>query len=173
VEAVPNLMEILPGGDVTLQLAGLHALEGIGRAAQPAIPAIIKALQAPEPVVRKTAAIVLGKFGPSAREAGTALQMAMQDSDAEVRQAAGDALLAIGTQMEPHPHNGQKISSRPPPAPTASPEVWRQAAVPVRGDTIIPANYVPAATPFPSAKPPVTLLAPIAGPSPTELAEAH
>jgi hypothetical protein len=91
--------------------------------------------------------------------------MAMQDTDPEVRQAAGDALLAIGTQTEPRLENGEKISSRP--APTASPDIWRHAVTPIWEDIIIPANYVPAETRLPSAKPPVTLLPPMAGPSPS------
>jgi len=49
----------------------------------------------PDPAVRQTAADLLGRFGPAAVAAVPALRRALDDSDAEVRRAATDALLSI------------------------------------------------------------------------------
>ena len=56
----------------------------------------IKALQDKDPDVRCTAATVLGKYGPEAKEAVPALTAALKDEDKHVREAVAYALGRIG-----------------------------------------------------------------------------
>jgi HEAT repeat protein len=65
-----------------------------GDAAQ-VVPALIAALKNKAPDVRWSAAIGLGYFGEEAKEAVPALQTALNDHDARVREGAGVALFRI------------------------------------------------------------------------------
>lgn len=60
------------------------------------VPAMIKSLTDKDPEVRSTAATVLGKYGPQAREAVPALIAALRDDDKHVRKATVYALAKIG-----------------------------------------------------------------------------
>lgn len=95
--ALPDLMTAVRGSSAAeLRLACLRALEAIGRPeAEAAIPVLTTALSDPDARVRLTAAVALGRFGPTARSALEALQRARQDKDADVQQAAATALLQI------------------------------------------------------------------------------
>ena len=53
------------------------------------------ALSDPDPRVRQIAAEALGRFGSLAASAEPALSKALDDSNADVRKAASDALLSI------------------------------------------------------------------------------
>ncbi len=59
------------------------------------VPDLIKMLKDPEPQLRKRAADLLRAIGPGATAAVPALKEAVQDKDANVRQAAGLALMLI------------------------------------------------------------------------------
>ena len=73
----------------------LRTIESIGTDASPAIPAIITALDDPDPPNRRLAAELLGRFGRPAASAQPALRRLLDDPDPDVRRAASDALLNI------------------------------------------------------------------------------
>jgi HEAT repeat protein len=90
--AVKELTEAADKGDAATRVAALRALAAVGGRAQPAVPVLIRALQAPEAPVRAAAARALGRLD-GGEEGIKALRKALEDSDAEVRTAASDALL--------------------------------------------------------------------------------
>jgi HEAT repeat protein len=59
------------------------------------VSALTERLKDPDPRIRYYAAKALGKIGPDARTAVTALKSATQDSDQDTRQAATEALKRI------------------------------------------------------------------------------
>jgi HEAT repeat protein len=94
--AVQDLIRAVKSGDPELRVAAMQTLQTIGSpGAEAAIPALIAVLAYGDPRVRQTAAEALGKLGPLAREAETALRKALQDSNPEVQRKAGEALLKI------------------------------------------------------------------------------
>jgi HEAT repeat protein len=93
-DAVPALINELRFEDPQVRLSALRALGGIGEAAQAAVPAVADSLSHSDVRVRRMAAEVLGRFGPATRlKAEEPLKKALEDSDADVRKAASDALL--------------------------------------------------------------------------------
>jgi HEAT repeat protein len=94
--AVTDLIGTAVHGDAELRVASMRCLIAIGGSeANLAIPALRTALAASDPRVRAMAAEVLGKLGPSAKDAEPDLQKALHDNNAQVQKAAGDALLSI------------------------------------------------------------------------------
>src|SRR5262249_2340460 len=90
-DALPELEKgiLQPPRDPEFRLAVMKALISIGPVHSiPAIPSVVKALKDGDARVRRTAAEVLGKFGPLARQAVSALREALGDDDAEVRENA-------------------------------------------------------------------------------------
>jgi HEAT repeat protein len=82
--------------DAELRVAAMRAAGAVGGVeSQVAIPALAERLSDTDIRVRLMAAQVLGKFGPAARDAVDALNQALQDSNADVQRAAGEALLKI------------------------------------------------------------------------------
>jgi HEAT repeat protein len=80
-------------------LAMMNALRGVhGQAGQAAVPQIARLLNSRVTRVRRVAAETLGSYGAYARAAEPALRSVLNDEEAEVRQAASDALLAIAPQ---------------------------------------------------------------------------
>jgi HEAT repeat protein len=68
------------------------------------VPALRETLKDPDPRVRAASAQALGGLGMAAQEAVDDLHDALQDKNADVRRAAGDALLNIvrpGSTKEP------------------------------------------------------------------------
>jgi HEAT repeat protein len=59
------------------------------------VPALTESLKDPDARIRYYAAKALGKIGPDARNAVSALKSAMQDNDKDTRQAATDAIKRI------------------------------------------------------------------------------
>jgi vesicle coat complex subunit len=72
------------------------ALRQIGPAAEPAVPALVKALGDPDPEVQISAAEALGRIGPAAEPAVPALIEALGDPDADVQRTASETLGRIG-----------------------------------------------------------------------------
>jgi HEAT repeat protein len=94
---VPALRAVVGSDyDVEYRVAVMQALEGVGMAAVPALPALVPALKDPDPRVREEAARVLGRFGRDARFALPALRRAFDDPDNMVRKAVSEAILNIG-----------------------------------------------------------------------------
>jgi len=60
-----------------------------------AIPLLITALRHTDATTRRTAAIILGKIGPDAKEALPALRVLLLDDDQPVRDAAQEAITKI------------------------------------------------------------------------------
>jgi HEAT repeat protein len=67
------------------------------------IPALIETLKQSDGDVRWSAAIGLGTFGDRAKAAIPALQAALHDKDARVREAAGKAIARIDPSQAPKP----------------------------------------------------------------------
>src|SRR5579871_4465798 len=94
--ATADLCRTLSSTDAELRLAALRALRTIGDPDEhEAIAEVSLALRDPDFRVRLTAAQVLGKFGPAAREAVPTLCQFLQDSNFELQRAASEALLNI------------------------------------------------------------------------------
>jgi len=77
-----------------------NALSAVG---SPAAPALMKALTEPSMVVRRRVAYVLGRMGPTARDAIPALREASRDQNERVREAAEWALGQILPPAESAP----------------------------------------------------------------------
>ncbi len=75
----------------------IEALEEIG---EPAVPAVIDALQSQDVRVRRGVAQVLGKMGAVTPDVIPALQAALNDGDSEVRASASKALTMIGVSPQ-------------------------------------------------------------------------
>jgi HEAT repeat protein len=108
VEAVPALIDALTDAVAGVRLAAAHALCAIGLDAVPRLIAALREVKAPRWVkggataeTRRAAAQVLREIGPQAAEAVPALISALGDTDAGVREAATDALSAIGPPSVP------------------------------------------------------------------------
>ena len=94
--AAPDLRRTLGSTDAELRVAAIRALACIGGAeASAAVPELIDAIGDADVRVRQTAAQVLGKLGPDARDAAPALCRALEDDNPQVQKAAGEALLNI------------------------------------------------------------------------------
>ena len=81
----------------TMREVSIDALSRIGTAA---IPALVDALQNPDPLLRRHAAQALARIGPEARDAVPDLIVALQDRDEEVRKNVARALGQIGPAAE-------------------------------------------------------------------------
>ena len=84
--------------------AAAYAISGMGPAAKAAVPALIAALNDPEPVVRFPVCIALGEIGPDAAEAVPALTTALDDRSDDVAAMARKAIIKI-TGEDPTPVN--------------------------------------------------------------------
>jgi len=126
---LPELLTALRGGDADLGAAAAWAIGQVGPTIVPeldvalrdssaeyrrrivdalqwighnAVPALTKALADENPSVRRLAARALGRQGPAAQAALTALMEALQDTDPDVREEAGRAVARIrGLQPAP------------------------------------------------------------------------
>jgi HEAT repeat protein len=95
-QAVPDLVALVSSSDAELRVAAVRALGAVGTSeVQRTLPAIRTALIDGDPRVRLAAAEELGRFGPAARLVADDLRQTLQDSNEDVRKAAGEALLAI------------------------------------------------------------------------------
>lgn len=84
--------------------AAAYAISGMGPAAKPAVPALVKVLEdvdAP-PTVRYPVCVALREIGPGASDAVPALTKAMDDRNDEVAAMARRAIRAI-TGQDPAP----------------------------------------------------------------------
>ena len=99
-EAIPQMVNLLDDGRILLTSDVTAGLEGFGPAAAPAVPKIVKKLLThgwPEPRLR--AVNTLAAIGPGAAEAlPTLREMATEDQDPTIREAASEAIAAIDTQ---------------------------------------------------------------------------
>jgi HEAT repeat protein len=76
--------------------AAAYEISGMGPAAAPAVPALIKALDDPEPTVRFPVLVALGEIGPAAKAAVPKLkQMMDEEINDEIAAAAKRALKRI------------------------------------------------------------------------------
>ena len=76
-----------------MRVLSIRVVAAVGPEAGTAVPALVKALDAPETEVRLEAVHALVKLGPAARPAADALRKALDDSDRDVRRRAAEALL--------------------------------------------------------------------------------
>lgn len=72
-----------------------YSIARMGPAAKSAVPALIKALNDPEPAVRFPVCIALREIGPDAKDAVPALTEALEDRNEDVAAMARRALMAI------------------------------------------------------------------------------
>jgi len=98
VLVVPALLKRLKDEEGDVRVRAAEALIKIApeKHAATALGALTAALKDSDMLVRILAAETLGKLGPRAKEASTALAAAAQDPEREVRQAAAEALKAVG-----------------------------------------------------------------------------
>lgn len=84
--------------------AAAYAIGGMGPAAKPAVPALVKVLEDADapPTVRYPVCVALREIGPDAKDAVPALTKAMDDRNDEVAAMARKALRAI-TGEDPRP----------------------------------------------------------------------
>src|SRR5215210_7845126 len=76
--------------------AAAYEISGMGPAAAPAVPALIEALDDPEPTVRFPVTVALGEIGPAAKAAVPKLkQMMDEEINDEIAAAARRALRRI------------------------------------------------------------------------------
>ena len=89
----PVLVDLLrrKNEDPSLRQAAIFTLEKL-RPEPPPVEALGEALRDPDVFVRRTAAAVLGRFGPAAKAALPQLQAALLDADSEVRLGAAAAI---------------------------------------------------------------------------------
>ena len=72
-----------------------QALGEVGPNASEAVPALIKLLELDDPGSRNSACIALGDIGPAANAALPTLEVALHDSNKDVRQFASQAIKKI------------------------------------------------------------------------------
>jgi HEAT repeat protein len=94
-KSTPELIADLKSPQDKDRVIAVRLLPGHKGDAVQIVPAMIEALKDKEVDVRWSAAIGLGYFGDSAKEAIPALQAVLTDRDARVREAAGVALSRI------------------------------------------------------------------------------
>jgi HEAT repeat protein len=100
-KAVPQLARVVNRGDRDYIIAVLHAIQGIGASAAPALPNVAWVLSdRTQPTsVRVEAALTLGRFGRVAKEQPRVMSVLrdvmLNDSDQDVRNAASTAILSI------------------------------------------------------------------------------
>ncbi len=101
-EAAPPLTVLLRDRDPALRVAAAEALGRVGPGPGSTVAALTRALRDDEALVRVAVAESLGALGPVAGEASTALRLASEkDVDPAVRQAAGQAHVAVNLPAEP------------------------------------------------------------------------
>src|SRR5262245_6340164 len=93
--SVAELERMLDDPDTNVQVQGAYGLGLHGAEAAPAVPALVRSLRSPSPLVRQNAALALGEIGV-AGEAVPALAAALADSEWTVRRQAAIALGQIG-----------------------------------------------------------------------------
>ncbi|HVX15605.1 MAG TPA: HEAT repeat domain-containing protein [Pirellulales bacterium] len=94
-KSTPELIADLKSTQEKDRIIAVRLLPGHKGDAAQVVPAMIEALKDGANDVRWSAAIGLGYFGDSAKEAIPALQATLTDRDARVREAAGVALSRI------------------------------------------------------------------------------
>jgi HEAT repeat protein len=105
---LPGLTELLRDPSLDVRFATLMALAAVGPEAAPAVPGLIGVLEGPDTgaddrtvYLRQKAAQVLGRLGPTARQAIPALTQALKDPCWYLRQEAALALWEITRQFDP------------------------------------------------------------------------
>ena len=108
-KSTPELIADLKSPEEKDRVIAVRLLPGHKQDATQIVPAMIEALKDKTNDIRWSAAIGLGYFGDGAKEAIPALQAALTDPDARVREAAGVALSRIDptrfTSPSKHPRS--------------------------------------------------------------------
>jgi HEAT repeat protein len=100
--AVTALVDALGDRDQDVRCGAIDALGGLGPMAASAVPALLAALTAPSPVVRRAVVHSIGRIREDGLSAMAALGVASRDSDEGVRSCAIGALEAIGGDSAVH-----------------------------------------------------------------------
>jgi len=87
----------------------VEASEALTKLGESAVPDLISGLSNPETKVRYHSAVVLGRIGPEAIEAGPSLVLVLDDRVPDVRAAAVVALEKIGFPFEYSPSRSQRM----------------------------------------------------------------
>ncbi len=94
--AIPALIKLVGPGDPEVQIAAIRALVVTGSAGAKAAPALARNLTDPNKRVKQQSIQALAIFGPLAKETACALlEAAHNDTDAEIRKEASDALIKV------------------------------------------------------------------------------
>jgi HEAT repeat protein len=95
--AVPALVENLDDPEADVRRSAAHALEQIGPAAHPAVPALVEMFAAdPESSARRGAGLALGRIDPATTRVVEQAGRSLRDADAGVRVSAAVLLMASG-----------------------------------------------------------------------------
>jgi HEAT repeat protein len=94
--SVAELEQMLGDDRPAVRVQGAYGLGLHGPEAAPAVPALGRALQAPDLLLRTQAAVALGQIGPDARAAVPQLEAALGDAEWTVRRQAALSLGQIG-----------------------------------------------------------------------------
>lgn len=114
-KSTPELIADLKSPEEKDRIIAVRLLPGRKGDAAQVVPAMIEALKDKKTDVRLSAAIGLGYFGDSAKEAIPGLQVLLMDHDARVREAAGVALSRIDPTKFTSPSEQRRVTPRPKP----------------------------------------------------------
>jgi HEAT repeat protein len=107
--ARPALEKLLGSRNVKVRASAAAALGSIGKES---LPALLRALDDKEVVIRSIALTGIGEMGPDAREAAPALKKLLADKD--LRPEAAEALIRIGEPGEAIPVLAEGIRAKDP-----------------------------------------------------------
>lgn len=94
--AVASIVELLAESEMRTRVVAATALKRIGR---PSIPALMQGLESSNPDLRGRCATLLGQLAPDDAQVAEALRVIVEDSDADVRKRAGEALIRTPVPM--------------------------------------------------------------------------
>lgn len=98
LEAIPQLIKSLGGGDKQLRFSAIDALATMGPPSRDAVPRLLQIMRDDYSELRQAAALALGRIGPDARDAIPALHEALHEKDPMLRANAATALGGIGPE---------------------------------------------------------------------------
>ncbi len=133
-ESVPEIIKVLdnPAASADDKMAASRRLRGLGTAAAPAVPALIRMLDSPNERIRDSAVSTLGRLGAVAKPALAAMRrMAASDPSPQLRSVATTYIAAVSGEasVPATPPPAATTHAVTPPAPAAPAAAPRQATV--------------------------------------------
>ncbi|MBN1420414.1 MAG: HEAT repeat domain-containing protein [Planctomycetes bacterium] len=111
-EAIGGLRRGMTHADAWVRAAAANRLGEFGPDAAPAVPDLVRLLEGEKhPYPRRVAAQALGRIGVKGEEVNAALRAAAGAEEAEVREAAEEALRALVFPKDPHAKRREAIAA--------------------------------------------------------------